>query len=554
MFLTVMFDYKYLLLLLLAWICSGVAVAPRGAQDILSTTTCQSIRLERYKARLDIFYFYVIEWYGDSYLDLGGIDNGISAGIVDILSDCDPFGRPKYAVDLSINSHHIAHEGTLIILPNQTTIKVCVTHRFPITDSACVALQEQGTECRVIRGKTAVLLDNNVENIEEVVYFVIDRVLSDQSFISSYSTMHLARAEFVRPIGESLVFRTSEPEDGAENNNPTESLSVVKVGLTSGLISFALTAILIYVVLVYRNTHIEGSSDTRPRCFLPFFQAKRRRFFEKLCDEGACSGVGRSWMTTSADVDVQNRSITWSLSDMTSDSIDSQSIRSCLPMERIVEAQSDEEAASDEEARDSNTIASSIEAHMEFLSQWKCGVEKQGLQQWSHCSDTFEIESSLPRSIFVSRSMPHRLAPATPFDDDYTVSSTTLQGIGCEDDEAAATTPLKGCLYLASDDDTSGEMYFDAEQENVEILYHDDDLLLSDDEYDLMELGHDTRVKSSEQSSAANGTPATIVESVDSDDIFDKTSSPDTPNLVGSILQRLEYAKSVKLLTYTHVY
>ena len=89
------------LFLLLAFISVVAREEPAHALETISTSDCSVIRHESYKARLDIFYLFMIEWKTEADLDIDGVQQMIAEGLVDSLSECDSLGRPRYAVQIS---------------------------------------------------------------------------------------------------------------------------------------------------------------------------------------------------------------------------------------------------------------------------------------------------------------------------------------------------------------------------------------------------------------------------------------------------------------------
>lgn len=70
----------------------------------VTTTACNQIRTTLYRARLDLFYFYQIEYpneTGNAEPNLVGIETAIASEIAEVLDLCDEADRPMYAVQLS---------------------------------------------------------------------------------------------------------------------------------------------------------------------------------------------------------------------------------------------------------------------------------------------------------------------------------------------------------------------------------------------------------------------------------------------------------------------
>jgi hypothetical protein len=103
--------WSFWLLLLLF----GATTSSASAQLILPTT-CATVPVASFGVRLDLRYFYLLEYddLGDdemtlSHLDLSRFDQAIAAALVDELSDCDDDGNPRYGVLLS--QHELSNKG-----------------------------------------------------------------------------------------------------------------------------------------------------------------------------------------------------------------------------------------------------------------------------------------------------------------------------------------------------------------------------------------------------------------------------------------------------------
>jgi len=86
-------------------------VRRRSLQETISTADCNAIRVEPFPVRLDMYYFYLLEYNDTSALNLYGVDQTIGAAIIDVLNGCDGQGMPMYAVQLSPSDHQLAGGG-----------------------------------------------------------------------------------------------------------------------------------------------------------------------------------------------------------------------------------------------------------------------------------------------------------------------------------------------------------------------------------------------------------------------------------------------------------
>lgn len=83
------------------------------AEETLVTTSCK-LRLDPFRARLDLFYFYMIEHEKGEIIELSKFDTAIAHAISSELDFCDELDRPRFAVKLDRNSHRfVSPTGTL---------------------------------------------------------------------------------------------------------------------------------------------------------------------------------------------------------------------------------------------------------------------------------------------------------------------------------------------------------------------------------------------------------------------------------------------------------
>jgi hypothetical protein len=85
--------------------------APRSlaVSEIVTTAACQEIRFDKYRARLDLFYFYTVVFASDSMpVDVTGIENAIAHAVASALNRCDDHERPLYAVKLFTVGHALS--------------------------------------------------------------------------------------------------------------------------------------------------------------------------------------------------------------------------------------------------------------------------------------------------------------------------------------------------------------------------------------------------------------------------------------------------------------
>jgi hypothetical protein len=289
-------------------------------------------------------------------------------------------------------------------------------------------------ECKYIRGRSSIFLDEDAFHAEAIAYEVIQYVLADTNLLSELTGSNLLYSQFDRPIGENLVILSTS--DG-ENLGPAESNGKARIGIAAALVSFAVTAI--FLCGMYRKQSVEMDSSRRfVKGRMAHMHARRRQFFENLPDE---HGLEPGWMTTNTNVEtpLTPPSVTWSVSDMTSDS---QSIRSSLPMDRI-----DEEGPVDDEASAKSGVASSSpgKSERDFISHWNAKVDSTELASFG---DTTPFNA---------------LHQGKPWDNE---SITPVHSNRIEDYDAI---PLQGCQFLVDVSlDESSDLNCSSDREGVD--------------------------------------------------------------------------------------
>jgi hypothetical protein len=86
--------------------------------EIVTTAACNEIRFDKYRARLDLFYFYTVIFAIDNSLpvDVTGIESAIAHAVASALNGCDDQERPLYAVKLSVTGHALSSGRKLLSL------------------------------------------------------------------------------------------------------------------------------------------------------------------------------------------------------------------------------------------------------------------------------------------------------------------------------------------------------------------------------------------------------------------------------------------------------
>lgn len=340
-----------------------------------------------------------------------------------------------------------------LLLCHLTSLFSSLTNFFPTpsVDGGQCAPLTAGAQCLVIRGKTSILLDDNVVEVKDTAYAIISKALNNVGFLRDFSGMdNLVRSAFIRSIGENLVLRPLDDK----NDTTTTNGSTLKVIISASLISVLVTALLAYGLHRYRKSKDPSSTTMKAR--VAHYQAKRRRYFEELEENERQSGTP-GWMTAEIP-QLPEASITWSVSDLTSDS---QSIRSSLPMERIAEEGSAERDDSREyedcEISSNSSISNSpssspqetgstdqrLEDHMHFIAHWQ----------------VFQQETSASAPVTTDLGIPY---PGVTLDSDMQGGGASVENSesdatpvhGNREDDYDEITPgdhhseLYGCHYL----------------------------------------------------------------------------------------------------------
>ena len=421
------------------------------------------------------------------------------------------------------------------------------------------------SHCRVLRGTTSIFLDSDVERVQQLAYFVIGGALSDPKLLSRFTNMTVTRAELLQAIGDNLVV-LSNSGDNLTGDSTSQTSVVVKSALASAAVSFALTVGIAYAMYVRSlNVTRNSAGGKSRRCRL---QAHRRKFFQELHDEESNTGIEPGWMVT--DPEPGNPSITWSVSDLTSDSIDdSQSIRSSLPLDRIMEALSDDELASNGSGDPvSNEAESHVRPDSRFIPRWD-----DELMEYTRIQNSAQCQSPPYQLPFRPKTVPDAIldvslsiTPVTPLSPE----SPGVERMMARDLDSV-TISLEGCQYLENDVETSDELdcSFSSDPtygldvvpctlgpiDNIDYsmmdIGQDDQLLFPDDELDLMERRSDALEKEWSRLQARKAEPDVVVETVLSESSSDDEQSKREPPWANSIQDRLQRAKTQRLLTYS---
>lgn len=197
-----------------------------------------------------------------------------------------------------------------------------------------------GNTCHVVTGATAILLDGGSARVQEVAYEIIKASLNDTSYIEQFDDS-VVRAEFDRPLVDTLLF--APEQDGV--TAPGSVTATVAVAAAS--VSFIVASIFCYGLLRRERRHhpepsirYKNHSRKSGRTVVsnPIGIKSRRRFVR--LEELAVSPTSYVTADLTASPNEYTPSITWSISDITSDSASFRSSvsRTTSKLERIEEA------------------------------------------------------------------------------------------------------------------------------------------------------------------------------------------------------------------------
>ena len=205
--------------------------------------------------------------------------------------------------------------------------------------------QSHGNTCHVVTGSTAILLDSKSAHVQREAYDAIEAGLNNTSLVKEFSPSAV-RTQFLEPLRESLVI---SPE---QDYTMAPGTATATVAIAAASISCIVVSIFCYGLMrrgyrYHPDPSIRHKNRTtrgkKKMVFSKLIGIKSRHRFVRL-EESQTSSV--TYLTESSAASPRDYvpSITWSISDITSDSASLQSnhSRTTSKLERIEEA--DEEA------------------------------------------------------------------------------------------------------------------------------------------------------------------------------------------------------------------
>jgi hypothetical protein len=259
-------------------------------------------------------------------------------------------------------------------------------------------------------------------------------MLADLEALNQFLDTPLVEAEFVRRIGENLVLLNDDSDDEKKDSSEAPPGAVTKIAIVSAITAFILTA-LIFWGLHRSNQKKEENESVKMR--MAYYHAKRRKFWSQLEDDEGQSHPGLM-MTEPPPL----QTVTWSVSDITSESA---SIKSVLQMDRIDEEEDgshdshigDVEEAKEEvrEAPEPSPLARPSLDAPPFIAHWRDDMSELAYRGASLPDRIWEL-AAMPKSYWDESD------PEAP-----TPEHTPIQG----------SMHLQGGMFLRDDmeDDTS---------------------------------------------------------------------------------------------------
>lgn len=411
----------------------------RLSNDLVVTTSCSSIRLETYRARLDVTYFYAIEYPVGTDIDLSSFGRAIGNSLASVLGECDERGRPVHAIMLDKHGH-VFVTGMKYTVGIVTFPYLILTQRvYTAQPEVCKTKQRM---CQEVIGMTSVYMDGAPYQTEKLVKDTIESLFDNATSLADGTGAPIVDSQFLRFHQTNLIVLGRKP--GALNAEPNqESTSSIPLVATTLAAFFSLVVMLgaLRWMLKRQDSDVQQLLKNR----LQYVQARKRSFFENLPDD---DGLEPGWMTTCErqDLPLTAPSVTWSVSDMTSDS---HSIKSSLPMDRIEEedAEYDDEEESSEEGNTENCSSPS-----------KPTDDSDDLKFICHWNTQTCIAAALEEEDSIADGDPHDVV----LDEDELTPVRSNRG-----DELM---PLEGCQFVLDISIESSELNCSSEQDDEDLF------------------------------------------------------------------------------------
>jgi len=310
--------------------------------------------------------------------------------------------------------------------------------------------------------------------MEDLVYALIQATLRDTVFLRSYSSANVTRAVFNRTIAENqIVISSVDGNVDDESDTAKESSGgggTAMVAVAAAIVSFVLTSIFLFGLYRQHSKRHALDPDTPTKERVARIQAKRRQYFQELEDDPS---LAPGWMVTDTTVTQslpqEQPSVTWSVSDLTSDA---ESIISSLPLDRIEEENSIDRT----EEEDLEMAGSSMEDlpehspvhinQLQFVANWSDAMHGESYVEESKVEepgyyDTIDEGSDSPLN-----------QSARPL---WLADEDSIEVINNNNtDVETPTDPLQGCRFVSDNDIESGADGDDEDSTTMELSDDED--------------------------------------------------------------------------------
>ena len=331
----------------------------------------------------------------------------------------------------------------------------------------------------MVNGWTSILLDSNSKDVQEEVYTVIRAVLLKPEFLASFAPS-VARAQYIKSIDNTLVFFSNK--SSPENGNTTPSSVTATIAVAAASVSFVVASIFCYGLLRrdmrnhpephirHKNRRIAkggiGRSGNVPVLVgNPIgIRSRPERSFVRL-EDFATSPAGHTTIITTCTPPQEGEdqpyepSITWSISDITSDSA---SIRSNLSRRT-----SNLERIEEEDEESDNTDRSIESSDREYTLDDDGFDADQSSAEFHHGSVGHIDQHSPPRlsRLYGFVTSPIRFTSENFFQDPRPADLSDLQGCQFLDEEDGRHSPIVPSMHVMPDVDDDLQVSLDTDDD-----------------------------------------------------------------------------------------
>lgn len=305
--------------------------ARRLTTKTIATTNCDAIRLEPYPFELQLLYQYSVEVKsggGISLNELDDIKRAVDHAVANELNMCDGLGRPLF------------------------TVKTNSRHSFSKTAFCVPTVDPRNNICQVVTGATSLMVFDDSTFVRMEAAQAIANGLKNDAFFDAFANF-VVRTEYRGPISEVVVYTPngSEPDDSDSTFSPITTT----VAIAAASLSFLVATIFCYGMV--RKSELRRHPEPSVR-----HRSRSRKLVTRTIisgSRGGLSGPKRNFVRLEdlaaspkafvsgglASEEDYSPTVTWSISDITSDSASIRSgiSRTTSMLERIEEENEEEE-------------------------------------------------------------------------------------------------------------------------------------------------------------------------------------------------------------------